>query len=65
VSYFTTAGRFAFPFSSVAPNATDPVADVSFALPESRTTRTLWLYFVLRDMRDGSDWAERILCVDP
>lgn len=65
VSYFTTGGSFEFPFSSVEPDAVQAAADVGFTLPEIQTARTLWLYFVLRDLRGGADWAARILCVAP
>lgn len=65
VSYFTTAGRFEFPFSSVPPEALAASADVTFTLPEDDRAATIWLYFVLRDLRGGADWAERVVCVEP
>jgi hypothetical protein len=65
LSYFTTAGRFEFPFSSVPPDAIDPSAEVTFTLPEGDRAGTIWLYFVLRDLRGGADWAERVVCVEP
>lgn len=63
LSNFTTAGDLSRAFSSVSPEATELSQTVDWAAPNAAQLVRLW--FVVRDLRGGSDYTERAVCVVP
>jgi hypothetical protein len=66
LSHFTTAGKLESSFTVFEAEDTDLRAGVSWTAPKSAPADALVrFYFVVRDLRGGSDWIERAVCVSP
>ena len=65
VSHFTTAGKLERAFTVFEASDTNLVARVSWKAPsEVPLDGFARLFFVVRDMRGGSDWIERAVCIE-
>ncbi|HEX6767023.1 MAG TPA: hypothetical protein VF103_16115, partial [Polyangiaceae bacterium] len=65
VSHFTTAGELERVFTVFEPSDTNLFASVSWKAPGSAPRDgVVRFFFVVRDMRGGSDWIERAVCVE-
>jgi hypothetical protein len=65
VSHFTTAGSLERAFTVFDADASELVASVRWKAPEAAPLDGfVRLYFVVRDLRGGSDWIERFVCVE-
>jgi hypothetical protein len=66
VSHFTTAGKLERAFTVFEASDTNLVARVSWKAPsEVPQDGFARIFFVVRDLRGGSDWIERAVCIDP
>jgi hypothetical protein len=66
LSHFTTAGALDSTFTVFEAGDTDLRAGVSWTAPKSAPPDGLVrFYFVVRDLRGGSDWIERAVCMGP
>ena len=67
VSHFSTLGRLERPVSVIEPGTPDPIVDVTWEAPGPGLTggRIARFYFVVRDLRGGTDWVVRAACVVP
>ena len=71
ISQFTTAGKLERPFSTVDSAVSDDesIADVKYEAPAATLVPAEGLVvrftFVARDLRGGTDWTTRSLCVRP
>lgn len=67
VSHFSTAGELARAFSTLGSDTTSTEMRVPWAAPKEAPPEglTVRFWFVLRDLRGGSDFIERALCVLP
>jgi hypothetical protein len=64
-SHFTTAGSLERAFTILEPDASELVASVSWKAPGAvPLDGFVRLFFVVRDLRGGSDWIERAVCID-
>ena len=65
VSHFTTAGKLERAFTVFEASDTNLAARVSWKAPsEVPLDGFARLFFVVRDMRGGSDWIERAVCIE-
>lgn len=65
VSHFTTAGSLERAFTVFEPEDSELVASVRWKAPEAPPLDGfVRLFFVVRDLRGGSDWIERAVCID-
>lgn len=65
VSHFTTAGSLERAFTVFEPDDTSLVARVTWRAPsEVPLDGFARLFFVVRDLRGGSDWIERAVCIE-
>jgi hypothetical protein len=65
VSHFTTAGSLERAFTVFEPDDSNLVARVTWKAPgEVPLDGFARLFFVVRDMRGGSDWIERAVCIE-
>lgn len=67
LSHFASSGELERAFSPVTPETPEIAADVSFRAPAVSDPggQLVRFWFVVRDLRGGSDFAERALCVVP
>jgi hypothetical protein len=68
LSHFATLGRLERPATLIEPETPDPLAvDVGWEAPGPGLAagRIARFYFVLRDLRGGTDWVVRTACVIP
>jgi hypothetical protein len=61
LSHFTSAGDLSRAFSSLAPEDSNLLRELSWTAPKKPQLVRLW--FVVRDLRGGSDFRERAVCV--
>jgi len=65
VSHFTTAGSLERAFTIFDASESELVASVRWKAPEAvPLDGFVRLFFVVRDLRGGSDWIERAVCID-
>jgi hypothetical protein len=67
LSHFATIGKLDRPFSVIDPETPEPIVEVSWEAPGPGQTsgRIGRFYFVLRDLRGGTDWVVRTACIVP
>jgi hypothetical protein len=67
VSHFATIGKLDRPFSVIDPETPEPIVEVSWEAPGPGLSsgRIGRFYFVLRDLRGGTDWVVRTACIVP
>jgi hypothetical protein len=65
VSHFTTAGSLERAFTVFEPSDTNLTTRVTWTAPgEVPLDGFVRLFFVVRDLRGGSDWIERAVCIE-
>jgi hypothetical protein len=67
LSHFATLGRLQRPVTVIEPETSDAVVEVAWEAPGPGLTagRIARFYFVVRDLRGGTDWVVRTACVVP
>lgn len=66
LSSVSTAGQLDREQSYIESNAQDTATNLSWIAPKvEEQAIAVNLYFVLRDLRGGTDWSSRTLCVEP
>jgi hypothetical protein len=66
VSHFSTHGELERAFSSFGADARELDARLSWIAPRAAESGDIMrFYFVVRDLRGGSDWLERAVCFEP
>jgi len=67
ISHFSSDGRLARPFSGLAAGSADTEVGVTWRAPRSASAEgeLVRFWFVVRDLRGGSDFTTRALCVVP
>jgi hypothetical protein len=66
VSHFTSAGQLERTFTMIDSSDEELLARVQWKAPVSMVDVTIVRFFiVVRDLRGGSDWVERAVCVSP
>jgi hypothetical protein len=67
VSHFATLGRLERAISVIEPVAPEPIVQVAWEAPGPGLSsgRVVRFYFVVRDLRGGTDWVVRTACVVP
>ncbi len=67
ISHFTSAGELEAPFSEILPGDERAAARVAWQPPKSAPSDGLLVrfWFVVRDLRGGSDFTERAICLLP
>ncbi len=63
LSHFTTAGELERAFTMLSAEDTNLARTISWQAPAREGL--VRFFFVVRDLRGGSDWAERAVCVAP
>jgi hypothetical protein len=67
ISHFSSLGELERPFSEILPEETAVSASVGWKPPKSAAPdgELVRFWFVVRDLRGGSDFTERALCLLP
>jgi hypothetical protein len=67
ISHFASGGDLERAFSPVQPETPEIAADIAWTAPavSDAEGELVRFWFVVRDLRGGSDFAERALCVVP
>lgn len=66
VSHFTSAGELERTFTVIEPSDQQLLSRVQWKAPSSTNDFSVVRFFVVvRDLRGGSDWVERAVCVSP
>jgi len=67
VAHFSSAGELERPFSEILPNDSAAPLSLSWESPKTAPAegQLVRFWFVLRDLRGGSDFVERALCLVP
>jgi hypothetical protein len=67
LAHFSTDGGFTRAFSALAADDPEHVADVSWEAPSTAPVggQLARFWFVLRDLRGGSSFTSRALCIVP
>ncbi len=67
LSHFATGGELERAYSILEPSSALAPVDVTWDAPATALTEgsLVRFYFVVRDLRGGVDWTERVVCVEP
>jgi hypothetical protein len=67
ISHFATGGELERAFSVVAPENERAVVRVAWRAPNTASAeeRLVRFFLIVRDLRGGSDWIERAVCIAP